>query len=496
MATLVPGILLMLKVLRYPVNYRQELCPSGLRVYFHFALSALVFASISRAVTSAEPLALHPKNPHYFLFRGKPAILVTSGEHYGAVLNLDFDYRKYLATLAKDKLNLTRTFTGAYVEPVGAFKIERNTLAPSAGRLICPWARSNTPGYINGGARFDLTRWDDAYFRRLKEFVAMADEYGIIVELNLFTPMYEEPQWDYSPMKSSNNVNGIGKVGKHEVYTTDQEPALLEVQEAMVRKIVIELNGFDNLYYEICNEPYFGGVTRGWHDRITDVIVSTEKALPKKHLISWNVANDYAKVKDPHPAISIINFHYARPAAVTDNYGLNKALGLNETGFKGTGDDFYRRQAWEFLLAGGALYNNLDYSFCVGHEDGTFSVKAPTPGGGSPNLRRQLRFLAEFLLKFHFIRMKPANELVSGVPEAVPFQVLAEGGKQYAIYLGSAKGIALQLQLPKGTYEGAWLDTVTGEYVNLPKIEHAGDKVTIKPPNFAGDCALRLVVKE
>jgi hypothetical protein len=140
------------------------------------------------------PLALHPKNPHYFLFRGKPAILVTSGEHYGAVLNLDFDYRKYLATLAENGLNLTRTFSGAYVEPVGAFKIERNTLAPSASRLICPWARSNTPGYVNGGTRFDLTRWDDAYSRRLKDFVAKADERGIVVELNLFTPMYEDPR--------------------------------------------------------------------------------------------------------------------------------------------------------------------------------------------------------------------------------------------------------------------------------------------------------------
>jgi hypothetical protein len=450
---------------------------------------------MSRAIPSAEPLALHPKNPHYFLFRGKPAILVTSGEHYGAVFNLDFDYRKYLATLAGDGLNLTRTFTGAYVEPVGAFKIERNTLAPGKGRLICPWARSNTPGYINGGARFDLTRWDDAYFRRLKDFVAKADERGIIVELNLFTPMYEQPQWDYSPMKSSNNVNGIGKVGKHEVYTTDKEPALLEVQETMVRKIVTELNGFDNLYYEICNEPYFGGVTRGWHDQITDVIVDTEKALPKKHLISWNIANDYAKVKGPHPAISIINFHYARPAAVTDNYGLNKALGLNETGFKGTGDDYYRKQAWEFLLAGGGLYNNLDYSFCVGHEDGTFSVKAPTPGGGGPKLRRQLRLLAEFLRKFDFIRMKPAKDLVSGVPKEVAFQALAESAKQYAIYLGSTKEVHMQLQLPKGTYEGEWLDAVSGQYVKLPRLDHAGDKLMIKPPDFAEDCALRLKLK-
>ena len=46
-----------------------------------------------------EPLRLHPRNPHYFLFRGKPAVLIASGEHYGAVLNLDFDYTAYLKEL-------------------------------------------------------------------------------------------------------------------------------------------------------------------------------------------------------------------------------------------------------------------------------------------------------------------------------------------------------------------------------------------------------------
>ena len=50
----------------------------------------------------AGPISLHPDNPHYFLFRGRPTILISSTEHYGAVLNLDFDYGKYLDTLAAD----------------------------------------------------------------------------------------------------------------------------------------------------------------------------------------------------------------------------------------------------------------------------------------------------------------------------------------------------------------------------------------------------------
>ena len=82
----------------------------------------------------AAPLSLDPENPHYFLFRDKPTILLTSGEHYGAVLNLDFDYVKYLDTLAADGLNLTRTWSGAYVEPAGAFNIAQNSLAPGPER--------------------------------------------------------------------------------------------------------------------------------------------------------------------------------------------------------------------------------------------------------------------------------------------------------------------------------------------------------------------------
>ena len=121
------------------------------------------------SVFAAEhlPLALHPENGHYFVFRGKPTVLITSGEHYGAVLNLDFDYKKYLKTLAADGLNNTRTFSGAYVEPQGAFNIAQNTLAPLEGRFICPGRASDEPGYAGGGSKFDLDRWDDNYFKRM-----------------------------------------------------------------------------------------------------------------------------------------------------------------------------------------------------------------------------------------------------------------------------------------------------------------------------------------
>ena len=40
---------------------------------------------------TAQPIALHPENPHYLIYQGNPTVLVTSAEHYGAVLNAAFD---------------------------------------------------------------------------------------------------------------------------------------------------------------------------------------------------------------------------------------------------------------------------------------------------------------------------------------------------------------------------------------------------------------------
>jgi hypothetical protein len=415
------------------------------------------------AAAANDVLQLHPENPHYFLWRGKPTILITSGEHYGAVLNLDFDYVKYLEALAKDKLNLTRTFTGgAYVEPEGAFNIARNTLAPAAGRYIAPWARSDQPGYAGGGNKFDLSRWDDAYFQRLLDFVRQASERGIVVEMNLFCPMYEETQWQLSPLNAVNNINGMGNVGRDDLYTLDKHAGLLEVEERMTRKIVEELKDFDNVYYEVMNEPYARGVSREWQHHVAEVIVDAQQNHTNRKLISLNIANQSAQVRDPHPAVSIFNFHYAAPPDTVEmNFQLNKVIGDNETGFRGTSDTPYRTEAWDFLIAGGGLYNNLDYSFAAGHEDGTFQYPPTQPGGGNSGFRTQMRLLAEFMNGFDFIKMRPDNSIIkSGLPPSGTARALVHPGQAYAIYL--------RRDATQGPFSVRWTGTLkpdaTGQY--------------------------------
>ena len=459
------------------------------------AIGAVLISSVASA---AEPLSLHPDNGHYFLFRGKPTILITSGEHYGAVVNADFDIRSYMEELAIQTLNNTRVFSGAYVEPAGAFNIAKNTLAPDGKKFVCPWARSKTPGYAGGGNKFDLTKWDEAYFWRLKSLFREAGKRNIVVEMNLFCPMYEDAQWKVSPMNAANNVNGIGKCGKHEVYTLDKNPDLLAVQEKMTRKIVQELNEFDNLYFEVCNEPYFGGVTMDWQHRIVDVIHETEKPLPNKHLVSMNIANGSKKIEHPHPGVSIFNFHYASPpTAVAENFGLNKVIGDNETGFKGTGDDHYRMEAWEFLLAGGGLYNNLDYSFAVGKEYGRFEYPPSQPGGGSRKLRLQLKFLKNFLYGFDFVRMKPDTSILkSKLPDKTHFYALAEPARQYAIYLNGQLPAELALNVPEGSYRAEYFDVLDGRRLYVAQIGTTGkEPLTLRKLPDQRELAIRIVAE-
>jgi hypothetical protein len=456
-------------------------------------------------VKAAEPIRLYPDNPHYFLWRGKPAVLITSGEHYGAVLNRDFNYITYLDELARYRFNLTRIFSGTYREVPGSFNIIGNTLAPAAGRFVCPWARSPTTGATDGGNRFDITRWDEMYFARLKDFIRQASQRGVVVELVFFCTMYDDKVWESSPMHIRNNVNGVGQVGKHEVYSAE-DPRMLEVQQAVVRKLVTELNAFDNLYYEVCNEPYErSGLTKSWNDRIIATVVETEAVLPKKHLIAQGFPRSSTAVADLNPHVSILNFHAEKPAAVRLNYHNNKVIAFDETGGADRSDRKYRTEGWDWIVAGGGVYDHLDFSFTIDRPDGTAAPLPPgTPGGGGPELRRQLHILKDFIESFDFICMAPHDEIIktnriallaSEIPSspAPTVRALAEIGNAYAIYVNGGAKTELELDLPANSYQAEWINPKSGRIDKTETFSHAGGRRTLASPAYSEDIALRVI---
>jgi hypothetical protein len=434
------------------------------------------------------PIQLHPENPHYFLYNGKTLALITSAEHYGALLNLDFDYHTYLRTLAEEGMNYTRIFTGSYFEIAGeSFGIQNNTLAPKKSSIITPWGM--VVNAQSGKWQYDLSSWNEAYFQRLHDFMAAAAELDIIVEVTLFSSIYRDAHWDICPQNPANNINMAGGLNRKDAQTLNNGD-LLSHQVAFVRKMVQELNAYDNFFFEIQNEPwsdhavpvynivnkedlrvgdwtfkadFADDASMAWQEHLASVIAKEEEGLPKKHLIAQNYTNFRASIPEVSKHISIINFHYAWPDAVRWNYHYNKVLGFDESGFAGPDDQVYRRQAWQFMLSGGGLFNNLDYSFFVGHEDGLGVNNAP--GGGSKDLRFQLRILSDFLHSFSLEHMHPDMNCIQGSPGLIPY-VLSDGKANYAVFLRATgtENTSLAVETGDGNFLVQELNTLSGSY--------------------------------
>ncbi len=451
-------------------------------------------------------LSLCERNPRYLSFRGRPTLLVGSGEHYGAVVNLDFAYRKYLDAVKRSGQNLVRIWSGAYREHPGSFGIPMNTLDPAPGRYLAPWARSEKPGYALGGNKFDLSRWDEAYFGRLRDFVAEAGRRDLAVELTFFCTFFhvlEEEAWAASPMNARNNVNGIGDVKASLSYDLGNA-GLTRVQKELVRKLMAELRDADNVYFEIVNEGYhwFGPVPRDWQDEMLRTADDARRELGSRALVAENLAQGKKRVVRLHPATSILNFHYASPPYVVgDNLDLGRPIAFDEDGFDQPGDWTYRENAWEFLMAGGAIYDNLDYSFAVGHEDGT-AVQEKAPGWGGAVFRRQLRVLKEFLESFDLPALVPRSSLiVGGVANAAEVTqestarglALANEGREYAAYFTRQRiASRLLLDVAPGSYRVTWLDPRTGEARDAGVVERGRLLLELPLPEYAEDAALAL----
>ena len=439
--------------------------------------------------------------------------MVGSGEHYGAVLNSDFDYALYLRTLQQDGLNTTRLFTGAYFEKPGAFGIERNTLAPTENGLLLPWQKV--------AGRYDLERWNDAFFNRLHDFMQKAESAGVIVEATLFSSYYGAG-WAHHPFNARNNINNTPPDLDDKKVNTLENGSLLSFQEAYVRKLVRELNRYDNLYFEIQNEPWAdskdtvikwndylqagelkepgnswkstleiaSAASAAWHQTVAVWIRSEEKGLANKHLISHNIGNFGLPVTAPLPAIDIFTFHYAFPHAVTLNYNLGKAIGLNETGFAGKSDETYRRQAWRFMFSGGSLFNHLDYSFTVGHENGTDTTNN-APGGGSPAFRKSLGVLRRYLESVDLASLRPAPGLIHHASGGFAYVLKDNTGVSVYVEPFLSTGASLHMKVPAGTYLVTWIDAKTGIELSS-KQQRFGAITTLPLPAGSGEKVVRL----
>jgi hypothetical protein len=474
------------------------------------------------------PIRLHPENPHYFLYKSKPVVLITSAEHYSSVLNLNFDYSRYLGELQRNGFNQTRAFSGTYreaaVDPHG-----RTPLSPGRGpeNFISPWALSDVEGGYDG-RKYDLDRWNPAYFDRLRKVCRLADQRGVIVELVLFCRMYtDENHWKISPLHPDNNLQGSAWRGlRHQRFLTLDSPELVARQKAVARKIVTELKDVPNVYFEIANEPASGPHdsdlakdVHAWHEAIIREIVDAESSLPaaSRHMIAYNDHYSTGKGIGPIPqaeSVNILNVHYLwKLTELLAEYGKGKALAIDETrwishpSFGKYGNTMKppsgRVEAWEFLMGGGAVYSNLNFAYQVGNETGEAAESSEFKG--------YLRALKQFMTNFEFMRMRPDNGVIAdGIPRGSFGRTLSEPGKQYGIYIHHSsyakarnhyeaseqkRKLNLVLDLPAGSYRVEWVRPADLNILQSQTLaNHSGGRVALNSsPEHQADIALRIV---
>jgi hypothetical protein len=165
-------------------------------------------------------------------------------------------------------------------------------------------------------------------------------------------------------------------------------------------------------------------------------------------------------------------------------------MAYDETGFLGRDDDAYRRQAWNFMLSGGSIFDALDYSFSPGHEDGA-DLEPNGPGGGSPTFRHQLRILREFLDQFSILMLRPDTTTVKHATGVIA-HALSNPGLEYAIYLDGNGPAELTLTLPAANYRAEWFSTRTGAIDKSENFYHAGASKSLMSPPFENGIALRV----
>ncbi len=482
------------------------------------------------AVGGADPIRVSSANPRYFERDGKLLVLVTSDHHYGAVIDADFDFAAYLEYLGSAGMNLTRIYPGGMFEPTDKY-VAGNPLGPRPGRHVLPWARSTVDGAhpaLAGPGRpsykLDLDRWNPDYFARLKAFVELAARKGIVVEVAFFNGMYADC-WPLMPLYHGNNVQGVGGYEAEEcgLFTTasPRHEGVMRYQKAYVAKIAAELNAFDNVIYDLCDEPSLQGKPDGsivtlpdrdvvpWLHALRDAFLGAEAALPKKHVLGQTVQS-LSPDLSAEPWCMWLPTEYVRAAtaAFEKDYAARKPIVNVESDYFGHGlvkpytVDDVRVEGWWFLVGGGAGTINLNGEYHRGQET------------GGPDTRERIvpqrKVLKDFVESFDLASMERFGG-VDGVPAGAFASALAERGRQYALYLfhakddgkwgahfvatpGSYRDAVTLKAVPAGSYRLEWVDPASGSVKKSEAVRWRGGDLALTTPPYLLDVALRMRV--
>lgn len=401
-----------------------------------------------------------------------------------------FDYTGYLDFLRRHDHNFIRMWTWEHI------RVPR----PNNGWLEfepLPYQRTGPGSASDGKPKFDLTKFNEAYFDRLRSRVMAAGELGIYVSVMLFEGWSIEgydrkvgdgspfKAWDGHPFNTNNNINGIdGDLNQDrsgfEVHTLS-DPAITAVQQAYIRKVIDTLNDLDNVLYEISNESRKESLE--WQYHMIDYIRAYEKTKPKQHPVVmtflWDGPTDYGTgdnaelFASPADAISPgrgVSGEYANNPPPADG----RKIIIIDTDHIGGLKDSPARWAWKSFLRG----LNPIYMDSYGNGD-------PSPEAESA--RRNMGHARSYAKRVDLAAMIPRLDLCSSA------FCLVKPGFEYLVYVFSSHeqprpSVKVDLSAATGVFNVEWFNPTEDKTFPAEKIS-AGAPLDFTAP-FKGDAVL------
>ena len=438
------------------------------------------------------PLRVHRTNPRYFTDDGRRAVFL-AGSHMGWELQDHawgrehvFDYDGFLKMFEAHGLNLMRLWV---VEHTRADKGN-----PKAIATPMPWLRSGPGKALDGGPKFDLSKFDPAYFGRLRARVKAAGDRGIYVVVMLFQGWSIHRQrgpnpWFGHPLNPRNNVQGIdgdanGDGEGREVHTLTK-PKITTLQRAYVRKVIDTVNDLDNVLYEIANEA--GGYSTVWQYQMIRFVKRCEAGKPKQHPVGMTVQirKGSNKVLFASPADWVSPNReggYDREPPAADG----RKVILSDTDHHGAKPYAERREwVWRSFLRG---HNLLFLDMYPDQE--TKQLDRIADARLDPKwepIRQAMGHARTLADRIDLAAMTPRGDLASSG------HCLARPGREYLAYLPTGGTVTVDLSAAKGLLTVRWINPRSGESREDRPL-FGGRRHTFASP-FRGDALLHLRVK-
>jgi hypothetical protein len=331
-----------------------------------------------------------------------------------------------------------------------------------------PWARSGKGTTWNGLSRYDLTRYNPWYFRRLREFATLAGERGLV----LVNEMYFQhniieagAHWVDFPWRPANAVQDTGfqepppfaggkRIFMAEAFYDTTHPVRRPLHEAYIRQCLSNLEGRPNVIHTL-GEEYTGPLefARFW----ADVVATWKQEHKSRSLICLSTTKDVqdALLADPlrAPLFDIIEIKYwwkAPGGLFAPEGGKSLAPRQFEREWKGGRPSAatIAEMVWDYRsrFPGKAVTN------IFGEADGWATVSA---GGSIPRLPQT----TDEQLLAALPAMSPRGPITVGSSKG---WLLAEPGQQAFVYLPAGGSGPLALPGITGSCEVREIDLKTG----------------------------------